>query len=64
MVIKMTFEHFLLNDFESIVINLYLAAVILGISTLSGTNPFYREVPPHPGLNIVENEQFLPWTNM
>ena len=63
----MTFEHFLLNDFESIVINLYLAAVILGISTLSGTNPFYREVPPpppHPGLNIVENEQFLPWTNM
>ena len=48
MVIKMTFEHFLLNDFESIVINLYLAAVILGISTLSGTNPFYREVPPPP----------------
>ena len=62
----MTFEHFLLNDFESIVINLYLAAVILGISTLSGTNPFYREVPPppHPCLNILENEQFLPWTNM
>ena len=25
--------------FESIVINLYLAAVILGISTLIGTNP-------------------------
>ena len=48
MVIKMTFEHFLLNDFESIVINLYLAAVILGISTLSGTNPFYREGPPPP----------------
>ena len=48
MVIKMTFEHFLLNDFESIVINHYLAAVILGISTLSGTNPFYREVPPPP----------------
>ena len=46
--------------FERIVINLYLAAVILGISTLSGTNPeiltpkrygehprhFYRGVPP------------------